>query len=54
MKFIYLLFSLIFSSTFLSQESSKQEYIGVLRTESDEIISYKISFKVLGNNSIEG
>ena len=54
MKFIYLLFSLIFSSTFLSQEPSKQEFIGVLRTESDEIISYKISFKEVGINSIEG
>lgn len=54
MKFIYLFYFLILSSSFLSQESSKQEYIGVLRTESDEIISYKISFKELGNNSIEG
>lgn len=54
MKFIYLLFSLILSSSFLSQVSSKQEYIGILRTEADEIISYKISFKEIGNNIIEG
>ncbi len=54
MKFIYLLFSLLISSTFIAQGSNKHEYIGILRTESNESISYKISFKETGNNVIEG
>lgn len=49
-----LLCHLIFISSTYSQKTENNEFTGVLKSSNNDIITYKISFKEVGNGNIEG
>jgi len=55
MKITILIICLLnFTQLAKSQKSEKQEFIGVIQTSNNEIITYKISFNDIGNGEIKG